>query len=236
MTELAELKELIEGIRGELKANTVKVTDLLAKIDEKDNKIAALEERVNHFVFLEERIAVLEKSNSLLQRKCDDNESYTRRQNVRIVGIPEPENGKENADECFNKVTAELDKLELSHLKNSIDRAHRVGPRKDKDGNVRRRAMIVRFVSWHSRTEVYQKRPKVQGRKVSIYVDLTKRRFSLLKMAKEKTNGNAKVKFAFADINNNICLMLTNDVKKFFNSEEELDNILENLQKCTKNV
>ena len=60
-------------------------------------------------------------------------------------------------------------------------------------------------------------------------MDLTKRRFDLKKKAQEKIKDNANVKFAYADVNNNICLMLENGTKKFFNSEPELDIVLANI-------
>ena len=61
------------------------------------------------------------------------------------------------------------------------------------------------------------------------YVDLTKRRFLLKNMAIEKVKDNQKVKFAYADVNNNICLMLVDNKKLFFNSEYELDALLAKL-------
>ena len=57
-------------------------------------------------------------------------------------------------------------------------------------------------------------------------MDFTKRRFDLKKKAEEKTRDNPLVKFAYADVNNNICLMMEDGTKKFFNSEDELDSIL----------
>ena len=60
-------------------------------------------------------------------------------------------------------------------------------------------------------------------------MDLTKRRFDLKKKGQELTKDVARVKFCYADINNNICLMLDNNTKKIFNSEEELETILANL-------
>ena len=55
---------------------------------------------------------------------------------------------------------------------------------------------------------------------------MTKRRFDLKKKAEEKIKNNPKTKFAYADVNNNICLMLSNDTKRILNSETELDTIL----------
>ena len=231
MADLAALKTLVEGIREELrsKATSAKLDELIAKIDEKDTAITTLTDRVNH---LESRLAVVEKTNQLLERKCDDLESYTRRQNLRIVGIPEPDDGSETADVCLDKVKEEICKLDGVHLNLDavIDRAHRVGPKKNKEGKPVQRPMIVRFVSWRSRTHVYSNRKKGKDNNGSrFYVDLTKRRVELKKVAVAKTENNPKVSFAYADVNNNICLMLKDGTKKFFNSEEELDAIIAKL-------
>ena len=216
MADIAELKTLIESMND-------KIDGLVAKIDEKDVKISDLEQRV---VGLETQMSVMAQTNYLLERKCDDLESYTRRQNLRIVGIPEPADGSETADICLEKVKEEIVKLDVNiDIDREIDRAHRVGPKKDRQGNPKERAMIVRFKSWRARTHVYQNRKK-DNANTRFYVDLTKRRVELKKKAVEKTRENDKVSFAYADINNNICLLLRDGKKKFFNSEEELDKIL----------
>ena len=227
MADIAELKTLIQGLQAEL-AKTAKqesIDDLLGKLATKDETIGNLEKRIEN---LEARVAVAENTNALLIRKNDDLESYARRQNLRIVGIPEPEDRKESADACIEKVKEEILKLGDLHMNLdwAIDRAHRVGPKKNKQGQPVERAMIVRFTSWRARTNVYTNRKKGNNEGAKFYTDLTKRRFDLKKKAEEKTRDNEHVKFAYADINNNICLMMADGSKKFINSENELDNIL----------
>ena len=118
-------------------------------------------------------------------------------------------------------VKGEINKLDIPiNLDTCIDRVHRIGAKKNNFD----RPLIVRFTSWRARTVVYRNRPKVGDTRY--YVDLTKRRFLLKQKANDKVNGNAKVKFVYADINNNICLMLTTGEKKVFNSEYELDMLL----------
>ena len=231
MADLSELKSIVEGIREELrgKATTAKIEELISKIDEKDTAISSLKDRVEN---LESRLAVVENTNFLLERKCDDLESYTRRQNLRIVGIPEAVDNSETAEVCLEKVKEEISKLDdvQMNLDMAIDRAHRVGPKKDKQGRPLQRAMIVRFTSWRARTHVYTKRKKgADNNGTRFYVDLTKRRVDLKKKAIAKTEHNPKVSFAYADVNNNVCLMLKDGSKKFFNSEDELDTILARL-------
>ena len=229
MTDLAELKTIVEGIQKDLRDTiNAKIDKLIQSLAEKDETIEDLKDRVDR---LESRVSVLENTNKLLDRRCDDLESYTRRQNLRIVGIPESTEGPENADACLQKVKEEIAKLDTNiNLDAAIDRVHRVGPKKDRSGNPIQRAMIVRFTSWKSRTHVYQKRKKGNDNTgARFYVDLTKRRVELKKKAIEKIAGNEKVAFAYADINNNICLLLEDGKKKVFNSEEELDTILGDL-------
>ena len=227
MGDIAGLKKIVEQIQEDLKNKVTneRIDQLIQTINERDQKITELENRVKE---LENNNNELKTMKSLYERKIDDNESYTRRQNLRIVGLPES-NEKETEIDCINKVKAEFEKLGDIHvnLDLAIDRVHRIGRRKDLHGNLVNRPMIVRFTSWKDRTAIYKKRNK-QG-DVRFFIDLTKRRFQLKKMAVEKVQGNPKVNFVYADINNNICLMLPNWEKKVFNSEEELDSLLAKL-------
>ena len=169
----------------------------------------------------------MEKNRDLLERKIDDNESYHRRQSLRITGIPYNQNGqKETEIECLNKVKAEVAKLGVNLSDCEFDRAHRIGAiKKDRAGNILPNPMIVRFTSWRARTAVY--RSRVKNGKIRFYIDLTKRRFLLKKLAMEKTQDNPLVSFVFADVNNNICIRMANGEFKFFNSEYELNTILQ---------
>ena len=215
-----ELKKLITDMQAKMVTNE-KVEELIQKLNERD-------ERINE---LEGRIQFLENHNKLLERRIDDQESYGRRLNLRIVGIPPPADGrKETAEEVTNLVKEAITALDVPNinLDQVIDRAHRVGKKYTKnDTGVAFHPIIVRFTSWRSRTAVYRKRGR-QGT-TRFYTDLTKRRLLLKKLADERTKDNNKVKWAFADINNNVGLSLESGKLVFFNSEEELDKILDSL-------
>ena len=64
---------------------------------------------------------------------------------------------------------------------------------------------------------------------VRFYIDLTKRRFILKKLVMEKTKDMAAVKFVFADVNNNVCIMLKSGKVLYFNSEPELDTLIQTI-------
>ena len=218
MATVNDLKIMVEEMRDKMATNeqVQKFIDLIAA---KDAKILELERRITS----------LEESKDLVERKLDDLESYGRRQNLRIVGIPVPGGAKETADDVNNAVKTELDKLKIPNFNFNRDvvRAHRVGKKsKDKNGRVIH-PVIVRFSSWKSRTLAYRKREK-RG-EVSYYPDLTKRRLELKKKAEEKVKGNKNISYVFADVNNNIGLKLENGRLAFFNSVHELDRIIEQL-------
>ena len=116
---------------------------------------------------------------------------------------------------------------EVNVLDSDIDRAHRVGKgKKDKNGNESRQ-MIVKFLSWRVRTQVYKNRKSLENNR--LYLDLTKRRLDLLNVANEKVKDYEMVHFAFCDINCSLCLRLKNGQYKYFNSEEELGSLLNQL-------
>ena len=220
MATTEELKLLITEMKNSMVTKD-KFDELFKLLGEKDEKIAQLEDRVK----------VLETQAGLYERRLDDLESYGRRQNLRIVGIPPPSNGrKESAEEVLEKVKDAIAELDVPNLNvdEVIDRAHRVGKKFKRDGsNEEVHPIIVRFTSWRSRTAVYRKREK-RGR-TRFYTDLTKGRLDLKKLADAKTKDNEKVKFAFADVNNNIGLRLADDRMVYFNSVDELERTLASL-------
>ena len=86
-----------------------------------------------------------------------------------------------------------------------FDRAHRVGSSKDKSGTVlKSRQIIVNFTLFNAKASLCRKRPK-EGN-VRMYIDQTKRRFNLRKMAVEYVKAKPEVDFVFADINCSLCV------------------------------
>lgn len=82
-----------------------------------------------------------------LERKTDDPEQYTRRQNIHISGIPE------NAGEDTDGVVVDFAKtvLDVDIDPAEIDRSHRVG---QKTSAKPTRDMTVRFVSYKSKVKI----------------------------------------------------------------------------------
>lgn len=107
-----------------------------------------------------------------LQMKVDDLEQYQRRQCLRIFGVSESES--ENTDTIAIDVAS---KIGVQLTESDIDRSHRVG-RRNSD---RPRPIIVKFVSYRKRAEVFRNKKLLKGSLVTVREDLTKARHNLLK-------------------------------------------------------
>ena len=184
---------------------------------------------------LESKIHSQENTFKKLEIISDDNEQYSRRSCLRIhdVECKEGDNSAvmEEIEKCYNFMGILFNEKE-------IDRAHDIGNALlDKERKKKVRSIIVKFKSWKARAAFYKARPKnyVNGRRkpgltsFSVSLDLTKRRYSLLAKAKSIIKDNPAVMFAFADINCSLALKLNDDKFHYFNSEDELNKIL---QKC----
>ena len=154
---------------------------------------------------------------SWLVKKCDDLEQYGRRLCLRILDVDGDDS--ETSDDAFDKCTELFNKLELDVPEACIDRAHRIG--KKTPGRVR--PIIVRFTTWRHRTMVYRKRKDWVNCRSTL--DLTETRMDILKEAIDLTRESDHISYAFADINCNLRVKLTNGLFKFFNTIDDLNNL-----------
>nr|KAG5694530.1 hypothetical protein BaRGS_030405 [Batillaria attramentaria] len=127
---------------------------------------------------------------TLADQKADEVAQYTRRNNVRIFGVPESEN--ESVEECEAKILEIFNKkLGVSLAPKDLEATHRLGKKKppklrdgdndsDSDEENRPRAIIVRFVSRKSVQAVLSNRRKLKNSRIVITEDLTVPRYQLL--------------------------------------------------------
>ena len=128
----------------------------------------------------------------------------------------------------MNSVKSEIEESGLIIPEVVLDRAHRIGKTYiDCESNEEKSSVIVRFTTFRHRTMVYKQRKQIKN--VKIRLDLTKVRFSLLMKAREKIENNDKVKFVYADINCRLRLHPTTGKVCFFDTLEDLEKILVNL-------
>ena len=135
---------------------------------------------------------------SKLQKTCNDLEQYSRRNCVRVFGIPEQKGEDTSASVC--KLAKE--KLGIDLQKSQIDRSHRVreasseeaSERSEGQGHSNRagkpserkpRQIIVKFVSYQTKKAVISARRKLKSTGISIFEDLTKSNRELLTVTRK---------------------------------------------------
>ena len=207
-----DILQMFEEFKNEV------VVKLQEKIFQQDEKIQILESKI-------------ELKNNLIEKllvKTDDVEQYSRRSCLRINGVAYDESKSEDVSslvaDCYKSVGVAFDP-------NCIDRCHRIGkPITNTTTGQVTKQIIVRYQSWNSRTSFYKKRPKWKPgqNSFSVSLDLTQRRYGLLKYAKEAIKSYPSVDFVFADVNCSLALKLNDNSFWFFNDESQLNKILTN--------
>jgi hypothetical protein len=127
------------------------------------------------------RIEHLEEQLDDAKAHANDNEQYSRKYNLRFIGIDENEE-----EDCLNEIVKLCnDKLNVEIDKNEVDRAHRVGP---KSGS-KARPIIVKFKSYDAKFEICKKRKNLKGTHIYINEDLTKFNAKLFNFARKSEIG-----------------------------------------------
>lgn len=152
------------AVRDELK--NLLLPQLSKKLDDQKLEIENMKSHINN-----------------LEYEVDNLQQYSRRNSLRIAGMPEREN--ENTDNIVLKLCNE--QLNVPVTSADIDRSHRVG---SKPADSRRsRAILVKFVRYRVREQVYKARSSLKHTRdfKSVYVneDLTHKRAILAKKARE---------------------------------------------------
>ena len=91
--------------------------------------------------------------------------------------------------------------------------------------------MVFKFRSWKSLQRFYKSRGRYStyGLKktgFSVSVDLTKRRYLLLSKANGLIKCNTNISYVYSGINCSLALRFKDNSFKYFNSEEELHDLL----------
>ena len=125
----------------------------------------------------------LEDSDRAFYGRSNELEQYSRRNNIRIWGIPEAE-GEEDAQATIDRVVKVLnEKLGAKLTSYDIDIAHRIGKKKKikKSG----RCIIVKFLSRMSKIKCLKDRKtRLKGTNIFIQEDLTNLNYSVYMAAR----------------------------------------------------
>ena len=184
-----KFKELINKTVSDIVAE--KTSELSEKIDECLGRIldleSNLERKESEIVRLKAALRVEGDASSLLKARCEDQEQYSRRNNIRVFGIEE-KRGENTDQEIINLA----ERLGLGLTTSDIDRSHRTGrpnPTNQqthggmKDGKLRPRPILVKFTSYRQRHAMISRRKQLKKTGVSISEDLSKFKLNLLHSA-----------------------------------------------------
>ena len=141
-------EHLVQLLRGLAKTISGKVDLLIAK---KDSEIKALNTRVSE-----------------LEEKCDELEQYSRRNIIRIRGIPEKTG--EETDAVVRELAAT--KLGVNIDAHDIVRSHRVG--RTGDDKATPRDVIASFTSHNTKSAIMRNGRKLKGSRIFINEDMTR--------------------------------------------------------------
>lgn len=128
---------------------------------------------------LEQNFDSLKKENDILKFRAEKTELYLRRNNLRIIGIPETTN--ENTEQVI--INFLHDKMSLNIDLNELESCYRMGVKRE---GKKHRAIVVKFLSKKTRNLVYKSKKILKGQRVLIKEDLTTNRLELYKKACEE--------------------------------------------------
>lgn len=169
---LVSIKSEIQALRSELSSEITIIrrefTGLRSTVTDMEKSLSTCTDDI---VSLQTKVDTMAKELVKLENKCEDLESRSRRNNVRIIGIPE-ENILSASD--VSTLLMEAFKLEKEPL---VDRAHRTLAPKPRTGE-RPRAMIVRLHYYADCARILQKarelqRIKMHNMTISVFPDHT---------------------------------------------------------------
>lgn len=163
---LQRLKRMEEAVNS----NAATIKELKTSVEFQGEQIEEVTGKVNTF---ETELKALKKENAALKEKCRQIENHSRRQNLRVSGIPERpgESVKKIVVELFSQISPSI----AAQLPFSVDVAHRLGPPRVGEGALPRR-IIVRFLSRDHRDQVWrdsQTSTVLRQRKFFLTQDLT---------------------------------------------------------------
>ena len=147
------------------------------------------------------------------------NEQYSRRTWLRITNIPCEKD--ETSEKVLEKIKRLVNEAGVDIPDSNIDRAHRIGPKKDK-----KQAIIVKLTTFRHRSLLYRARRKLKNG-VKLHIDLSKKRFKLLLDAQKYVENVGEVRFVYADVNYNLKVKFRNNDERFFTSMQELEDFLD---------
>ena len=175
-------KAVKEVIGEELQLLTHRIEEQEGKLLDLENKIRNQNEEIQR---LKSCVNKASNAGDFAKRRLNQLEQYTRRNSLRIHGLPE--SAQESTDALVCKLAEE--KLGIKVTPDEIDRSHRVSS-PSSNTQQKPRQIIVKFCSYRTRSSLMKARSKLKGTNIYLNEDLTKENQALYYAARH----NSKVK------------------------------------------
>ncbi|KAH3880540.1 hypothetical protein DPMN_004456 [Dreissena polymorpha] len=190
------IKDLLLEMKEELLKSMVNRIEVLeGKLFERDMENDKLRTRLET---LEKSITDIKQESDLIVRKAireeemrkqgeNDAEQYSRRNNIKIKGIPDPD-PNEPATETATKVINFFKEKKIAEISmNDFDIVHRIPNRESKN-----RDIIFKFVSRFTKDKIIRNRKLLKNSNVYVNEDLTKINLQVLMCVKKKMMDEVK--------------------------------------------
>jgi hypothetical protein len=171
-SEISKLAQTVDELRSALFTVQVENDELKKSVENMRKEQENLQEQLTEARYLAE----------IADRRAEELDAYSRRNNLRVYGIKE-----ESEKDCEEKVLNIIqDTLKVNVKKEDVEAMHRLGAKKD--NNQSSRGIIVRFVNRRNRDSVFYAKKNLRNTGIVIAEDLTKRQYSLLSLVKADTD------------------------------------------------
>ena len=153
---ISKLDELKVGMEASLEFERQRVNEMKTKQDTMDARMKEMEKEITELKSKVEKQSI----------DANKNERFSRRNNVRLVGIPEPQEGQR--EECI--LIAEDILRRKFNINSKVERAHRDGRRNE----TKPRHMLIKLLSYRDKVEVMRSaRDALKNDRYFITDDLT---------------------------------------------------------------
>ena len=183
---------------------------------------------------LQEKVKNLEGKNKNLEEKVLDLGTRSRRSNVRLINLPE---GAEGEDTCGFLESWIPEALELPPLRRTltVERAHRLGPRRQHDTNSAPRTLIMKFLNYKDKEAVMRAaRAKQQilykNQRVRFYHDTTAETHKRLKEFEEARRQLRSLGLRHGMSHPARLIVTYKDRSHIFNSADEAEHFIKKIQ------
>lgn len=230
-TMKAEISSKFDGILTAIENVRRDITDCSERVTQAETRISTTEDDVT---MLRKKVKNLEGKNKDLEEKVLDLEARSRRSNVRLVNLPE---GAEGEDTCGFLENWIPEALELQQLRGKItvERAHRLGPRRQHKTDSAPRTLIMKFLNYKDKEAVIKaarakKQVLYNNHPVRFYQDVTAEMHKKLKEFEEARRQLRSLGLRYGMIPPARLIVTYNERSHIFNGADEAERFIKKIQ------